>query len=135
MTPDFTREQQAEWFMNLPKSGYLIWGVECDGIPVGAVGLKNFRKFSAEYFGYIGEREYWGRGLGREIIAFGVAAARKCRLSEIEIRVRSDNLRAVHLYYRTGFVSYDEQDGVLRMRKQIVDSAPHPSIAYIDPHV
>ena len=120
MTPDFTREQQLLWFSGLPKAnGYLIWGIECDGKPIGVVGLKNIDEASADYFGYIGERNYWGMGLGREIIAFAFEAARKRRLQKMRVKVRTDNSRAVHLYARTGFLVLGEADGVFQMAKDL----------------
>src|ERR1700722_14823624 len=71
MAPDFTREEQRQWFSGLAeKSDYLIWGLSCDGIPIGAAGLKHITKEAAEYWGYIGERHYWGIGLGREAMDF-----------------------------------------------------------------
>ena len=50
MTPDFTRDQQLSWFRGLPaKKDYLIWGLLCDEIPIGAMGLKNVTETEAEY--------------------------------------------------------------------------------------
>ncbi len=119
MTPDFTREQQLLWFHGMPKAGYKIWGVECEGKPIGAVGLKNIGETSADYFGYIGEQSYWGRGLGRELIAFAVATGREFGLRSLRIKVRSDNARAVHLYKRSGFVMVGQEAGVLQMCKEL----------------
>ena len=71
MTPDFTREDQLRWFARLPEmTDYRIWGISCGGQPVGALGLKHILGDRAEYWGYIGERHYWGGGLGEEMMEF-----------------------------------------------------------------
>jgi len=135
MTPDFTRQQQLCWFRGLPKAGYFIMGVEYEGKPIGAVGLKNFLRSSAEYFGYIGEREYWGKGLGREIIDFAVANSRERGLQKIRIKVRSDNARAIHLYHRSGFVMVGSEAGVLQMCKELSEQSRDSYPSAFDPYV
>ena len=63
-TPDFTREQQKEWFLSLKdKKDYFIKGVLYNDIPIGVVGLKNITDINGEYWGYIGEKEYCNKGI------------------------------------------------------------------------
>ncbi|HHQ5461068.1 TPA: GNAT family N-acetyltransferase, partial [Aeromonas hydrophila] len=62
-TPTFTRQQQEEFFVSLPRSNYLVWGLMYQNKPIGVIGLKNIDNVSAEYFGYIGEKNLWGKGL------------------------------------------------------------------------
>ena len=58
-------EQRLLWFDSLPqRSDYLIWGVQYEGKPIGACGLKYVTQNNAEYWGYIGEKALWGKGLG-----------------------------------------------------------------------
>ena len=117
MSPDFTREEQLQWFSRLPgKSDYLIWGLSCDGAPVGAAGLKHVTKEAAEYWGYIGERQYWGIGLGREAMNFVVDQARKLGLHELYLNVHEDNIRAVQLYTKFGFSTVSATGRVLKMQ-------------------
>lgn len=117
MTPDFTQEAQARWFAGLPaKKDYLIWGLLCESTPIGVAGLKRITERDAEYWGYIGERDYWGAGLGKEIMRFVLARARELGLSELYLKVGVDNQRALALYTKTGFRLVSENDGVLHLR-------------------
>jgi RimJ/RimL family protein N-acetyltransferase len=122
MTPDFTREQQQQWFSGLPgRTDYLIWGLSCDGTSVGAAGLKHITKDSAEYWGYIGERQFWGMGLGRETIDFVIGHARKLGLRELYLNVHQDNNRAVRLYTKVGFTAAGRAGEVMKMQMALRD--------------
>jgi RimJ/RimL family protein N-acetyltransferase len=122
MTPDFTREQQQHWFNALPTMrNYWIWGVAFHGEPIGAVGLKGIADGSAEYFGYIGERMLWGRGLGRRILAFAQQVAMERGLRHIRLKVHPTNEAALRLYKGGGFSFTGERgpDEVLWMSKAL----------------
>src|ERR1051325_3293583 len=81
MTPDFTREEQRRWFEQLPRmTDYRIWGGVCDGEPVGAVGLKQITAGDAEYWGYLGEKKFWGQGIGMAMLGFACGRARELGL-------------------------------------------------------
>jgi RimJ/RimL family protein N-acetyltransferase len=123
MTPDFTREQQRRWFDRLPEmKDYLIWGLLCDNVPIGAVGLKHITGDEAEYWGYIGQRDYWGAGLGGEMMKFIFGKAGSLSLRELYLNVHKDNARAVGLYAKAGFRIVGESAGVLKMRASVADA-------------
>jgi RimJ/RimL family protein N-acetyltransferase len=123
MTPDFTREQQRRWFDRLPEmKDYQIWGLLCESSPIGAVGLKHIAGEEAEYWGYIGEREYWGAGLGAEMMKFILGKAKSLGLRELYLSVHKDNVRAVGLYSKAGFRTVGEIAGVLKMRISVADT-------------
>ena len=64
LTADFTKEQQQTFFKSIPKrTDFKIWGVKYGDESIGVVGLKNITTNDAEYFGYIGEKNYWGQGI------------------------------------------------------------------------
>ena len=69
-SPDFTREQQQAFFESLPgREDYKIWGVASDaGEKIGAAGIKHIDGLNGEVFLYVGERAYWGRGVGGQIL-------------------------------------------------------------------
>lgn len=122
MTPHFTKEQQQQFFQSLPScSGYNVWGVALNGYGViGAAGLKNQRGSMAEYWGYIGERQFWGKGLGRYLVAAVEQKARELGFSELDLKVSVSNDRAIALYVKTGFVvdHAESNEVVLRMVKK-----------------
>lgn len=122
ITPAFTRQDQRKFFDNLPnRRDYIAWGVTLGGNEIiGAAGLKNHRATIAEYWGYIGKREYWGKGLGRALIAAVEANAHKLGFTELDLKVGTDNERAISLYKKTGFVidARASTTEVLRMVKR-----------------
>ena len=98
-------EDRLAWFKSLPeRSDYLIWGVDYNGQPIGVCGLKRIVNNQAEYWGYIGEKAYWGKGLGKELMKEVINKAIEYGLETIWLRVRKYNVRAISLYKIVGFV-------------------------------
>lgn len=106
MSPDFTKESQNKWFEGLQqRNDYLIWGIECDNTPIGVVGIKNidFADKTGEYFGYIGEKEYWSKGIGKLMMEYSVKKMREQKLEKLYLKVLNSNERAINLYLKKGF--------------------------------
>lgn len=115
-------EGQRRWFRTLPsKEDYKIWGVLCDGIPIGASGLKHIdtREHVAEYFGYIGDKSMWGKGCGRYILEQTCDKAREIGIAKVVLKVLSDNPRAIRLYEKNGFKASSEEDGLISMWRML----------------
>lgn len=104
-TPHFSKEEQLKWFKELPYlDNYKIWGVVIGKIPVGVFGIKNIKKNSGEYFGYIGNKEYWGMGIGYEALKIIIQKAEKeFSLQSLYLFVIKSNIRAINLYKKSGF--------------------------------
>lgn len=116
-TPNFSKEDQINFFHSLPeRKNYYIKGIVYNEDPIGACGLKNITDTDAEYWGYIGEKEYWGKGLGKQIMNKMIEKAKELNLSSIYLKVISDNPRAISLYKKIGFEIENESDGVFFMR-------------------
>jgi len=119
-TPKITREEQFNWFNNLSKeNNYLIWGIEYDSTPVGACGLKNITKLDAEYWGYIGEKTYWGKGIGTEVLELMQLKAKELKLNSIWLKVTENNERAINLYKKMGFKSFKQDKHLIIMIKPL----------------
>lgn len=98
---DVVREK---WFENLKnRADYLIWGLEYKKVPIGVCGIKNINDGIGEYWGYIGEKEYWGRGIGKEMMHLVENKAIMYRLDKLTLRVLCSNFRAIQLYKRMGY--------------------------------
>lgn len=126
MTPDFTKESQNSWFLSLKqRNDYLIWGIECDKKPIGNLGLKNinYDSKSAEYFGYIGEKEYWSKGIGKFMMEFILNKAGEKDFNKIHLKVLKSNNRAISLYLKYGFQVCDETtDYLIMIREESVNN-------------
>lgn len=53
----------------------------------------------------IGDKKYWGRGIGTAAIKKLLALAKKNKITKIFLEVRPDNLRAINTYKDCGFVA------------------------------
>jgi RimJ/RimL family protein N-acetyltransferase len=121
MTPDFTREDQQVFFAGLTnRTNYRVWGVESDSAgPVGAAGIKRIVGARGEYWGYLGDKRLWGRGLGRHLIAAVEDKARGLGLAQLYLNVAEDNVRAIALYRCVGYAEIGAANSVLRMEKAL----------------
>jgi RimJ/RimL family protein N-acetyltransferase len=120
-TPIFTKKEQMAWYQSLKhRKDYLIWGISINKIKIGAVGLKHIAETSAEFFTYIGVKEYWGKGLGKQIMTFAQEYSQNTlRLEKLTLKVLHDNIRAIRLYKNFGFFVEKEDDVYIYMRKEI----------------
>lgn len=124
MTPNFGREDQRRFFDSLAgRHDYRIWGVELAGVgPIGAAGLKHIDGKSAEYWGYIGEKAHWGRGLGKQMLSAIEKQASALAIDHLYLTVARDNVRAVSLYRSGGYIANQGLDEKLTMSKDIGDA-------------
>ena len=90
-----------------PPKDKIEFAIEIDGAYVGRCGLYNIDGTArhAELGIGIGEREYWGRGYGREAIALLLDYAFRLRnLRRVWLEVHSENERGIRAYEACGFV-------------------------------
>jgi len=117
---EVSKEQQEAWFISLPeRKDYCIWGIKADSVPVGVCGLKNITASDCEYWGYIGEKQYWGKGLGKELMIYLEGQALGMGKSSIWLRVIRENARAISLYTKQGYIIESEIDSLIVMRKKL----------------
>lgn len=74
------------------------------------VGSLNFHAGSRPRICHTGEfgitviKEYWGKGIGTELLKYMIEWAKASKtVTKINLRVRSDNEKAFHLYSKFGF--------------------------------
>lgn len=120
MTPDYSLDEQKRWFNGLKvRKDYMIWGLMYDNKPIGACGLKHITSFSGEYWGYIGEKNYWGQKIGEEMVRFIERKAAELHLREVYLQVLAENIRAVRLYERLGYRQQNDYTPLLHMKKSL----------------
>ena len=116
-----TPESQAKWYsMIVNNPTYRIWGIEYNGEPIGACGIKHIdnEMASGEYWGYIGEKEYWG-GKGHLIFEQIYQEAIKLGLKKLTLSVLTSNQRAIALYLCENFRIVKEIEEKLYMMKTL----------------
>ena len=110
MVKEFEREASA------PPRDRTNFAMEADGACVGTCGLFNIDRNTghAELGIGIGDKEYWGRGYGREAVALLLDYAFRLRnLRRVWLEVHAENGRAMRAYRSCGFV----EEG--RMREHV----------------
>lgn len=117
-TPNFTKEEQIKWYNGLEKNtSYVVKGIQYDGKIIGVVGLKkiDLQKKEAEYFGYIGEKEYWGKGLSSKIFDLIIEEGKKIGVNHLYLNVISENKRAIRAYEKAGFKQVESSENNIKM--------------------
>ncbi|MDD4777198.1 MAG: GNAT family N-acetyltransferase [Fermentimonas sp.] len=115
---DMNKEAQEEWFRSLKdRKDYFVVGVWRDEEPIGVIGIKNINGTDGEIFGYIGEKKYWGKAIGADMMQATLDNARDLGLSSVYANMRRDNALSYKLHRRFGFVKeLDVDDLIIRMR-------------------
>ena len=72
---------------------------------IDAVGACHKVSHRAE-FGICLVKEYWGLGLGTALTKACVQCAKDAGYAQVELDVVADNVSAIHLYQKLGFVEY-----------------------------
>ncbi len=116
--PQSLERLQAEFDASAQKGGRddILFAIEADGKFIGQCGLFGFDEFRGAAHGCglgiaIGDKNYWGRGYGREAVALLVDYAfTHWNLERVGLQVASTNERALRAYRAVGFV----EEGRLR---------------------
>jgi RimJ/RimL family protein N-acetyltransferase len=110
-----TLEEQKAWFdekLSKQKED-AVFAIEVEGKTIGSCGLWRFDwTHRLCWMGIaIGERDYWGRGYGREAVRLLLDYAFRLRnLRKVCLTTSSNNERAIRCYLACGFV----EEGRLR---------------------
>lgn len=72
---------------------------------IDAVGTKYKVSHRAE-FGISVLKEYWGLGIGRALTEACIKCAQEAGYAQLELTVVAENVRAIALYQKEGFVEY-----------------------------
>ena len=120
MTPNFDKSEQVNFFNSLEtRENYFIYGITFMGVAIGACGLKNFINEKAELWLYIGDKSYWGKGLGKIIMNRLEEKALDKNLLKLYLKVIKENLVAINLYKNIGYTEIDNVNGYITMEKKL----------------
>lgn len=110
-TPNFNRETSEKWFESLKtRKDYFIKSLWHNNKPIAVMGLKHLNAKDGETFGYIGEKEYWGKTIGVQGMEFLVNYGRSINLESIYSIIRKTNLSSYKLNRRLGFIQEGDKD-------------------------
>lgn len=107
-----------------PTSLYLI--AEVAGEIAGTLSFSTGKRPRLRHMGEMGTsvlRKYWNIGLGGQMMAYFIAWARQTgTIRKINLRVRVDNLPAIHLYEKYGFVREGHISREFYLHGQFIDA-------------
>lgn len=109
---EITIDSELEWIQKAiadPKD--YRCAIIADDTYVGNIYLTDIKDSIGHYHIFIGDRSYWGKGIGKEasilIINYGF---NEIGLKEIKLRVNKANISALSLYKKLGFKEIDKDE-------------------------
>ena len=63
-------------------------------------------------------KEYWNRGIGSQLLERIITFAKDNAFEVIDLQVRSDNKRAIHLYEKYGFEKIGEHPAFFKINNE-----------------
>jgi len=108
-------EQEQAFIENvLEKENALFIIAEVNGKVVGNLNFSGGPRQRIAHSGEFGVsvlKEYWGTGIGKELIEYLINWSKNSGIiRKINLRVRTDNMRGVHLYKKLGFL----EEGIIK---------------------
>lgn len=105
---DKTVEQEESFIHNISKRDNALFIIaEIEGQIVGSLNFSGGARPRTAHTGEFGVsilKEYWGQGIGTELIKCLVEWCKQLGvIRKINLRVRSDNYSAIHVYKKLGF--------------------------------
>lgn len=105
---DKTIEQEESFIDNISKKDNALFIIaEVDGKIVGNLNFSGGARPRIAHTGEFGIsvlKEYWGQGIGTELIKYLIEWCKQSGvIRKINLRVRSDNYSAIHVYEKLGF--------------------------------
>lgn len=102
---EITIESELEWIRKvISNNNDFRCAILVDGVYVGNIYLTNIDGVSAHYHIFIGNRNYWGKGVAKlasqQILHY---AFDQLMLNSVLLRVQEENCAAIRLYKGLGF--------------------------------
>jgi RimJ/RimL family protein N-acetyltransferase/glycosyltransferase involved in cell wall biosynthesis len=118
-----TSEIERDWIKKvLSEKSSKRFAIEVDEIYVGNIQLTNINGLDAEYHIFIGNKDYWGKGIAfsatQQIVRF---AKNVLKLKSVNLFVKPNHERAIKLYERCGFIRVsNDVEMILDLEKSLI---------------
>lgn len=112
-----TEDIEAEWIEKVTnEKNSKRFAIICELQYIGNIQLTNISASNAEFHIFIGNKEFWGKGVSQlatyQILYY---AKEVLKISEIYLSVKPDNLAAINSYKRNNFTVVEENSDVVKM--------------------
>ena len=114
----FSVEAEAEFIANMENSNDdIMLLAKCDEKIVGCASLSRLlrRMRHRGDFAISVAKDYWNKGIGSQLLDNMITCARENDFEVIDLQVRSDNKRAIHLYEKYGFKKIGEHPAFFKI--------------------
>jgi RimJ/RimL family protein N-acetyltransferase len=115
---EITLENELEWIRKvISEKDSRRFAIMAMDNYVGNIYLTGIRDGTAEYHIFIGEKDFWGKGVARKASELLISHARNdLHLRYIQLLVKEDNRTAIFLYKSLGFTLCGNENEFLKMR-------------------
>ncbi len=120
----FTVEQERVFLQEQQANDHAVFLCAWDGNHlVGTASLHPLprRMYHRAELGISVIKAYWGRGIGSQLLEQVIAYAKAHGIELLNLDVRSDNVRAIHLYEKHGFCSIGTSPAHVKIGSQYAD--------------
>ena len=114
----FSVEAEAEFISSMENSiDNVMLLAKCDDKIVGCASLNRLprRMKHRGDFAISVAKDYWNKGIGSQLLNNIIAFAKENDFEVIDLQVRSDNKRAIHLYEKYGFKKIGEHPAFFKI--------------------
>lgn len=114
---EITWEVEDEWIDKVIKdNSNKRFAIIVDDVYIGNIQLTNIKGDSAVYHIFIGDRDYWGKGISKQATFLILNyAKRNLNLSNVILEVKKDNIAAFKSYLKSGFKLIGEKEDWYQM--------------------
>lgn len=118
---NFDKEAQEKWFQSIQgRDDYYIRSVWRDNEPIAVFGIKHITGVDGEIWGYIGEKRYWGKAVGVNMLCYLLEQAKSMGLQSVYAKLLKKNLNSFKLLKRFGSEIEEElDDDMIKMRLKL----------------
>lgn len=115
---EITIDSELKWLDRVSKNkNEYRCAIIADDTYIGNIYLTDITSTTATYHIFIGNKEYWGKGVAREASKLILDYAfNQLNLKEVRLEVRPQNTSALKLYKKLGFIPYDKDDKFISMK-------------------
>ena len=116
-----TPEIETEWIERvLLKRDEMRFAILADGKYVGNTYLTGIKNGYAEFHIFIGEKEYWNKGVATKALENIIEIAKKEKIKTLTLTVNIKNKAAFLLYTKFGFKQKDKNGDTVYMIKSLI---------------
>ena len=112
-----TIDSELDWINRVIKNkNEYRCAIEADGVYVGNIYLTDIDDYSAQYHIFIGEKDFWGKGIAKQSSLLLLQYAfSDLKLNRVYLDVHYKNMAAISLYKKLGFVESERVGDFIRM--------------------